>query len=228
MRSQTSGQSEEFKPYAAKNVASTLFPHCIVAREAFEGFVVVYERPAMPHLGHIGVGVWALWHHKAVMSGPRPTILRDENTSLQSALVRIKKAMLNHGATAEAVDCIRAIEPFTEEELDIMAAKLAKKDTGAAAKSTAKGGAKKGGNPEALKKAREARASAAQENRKYKHTAKLKDIALREGTWTARMVEIIMGNNTTDDAKAELAKDKNFSDKKLDFTWAEKKGYIAF
>lgn len=114
-----------------------------------------------------------------------------------------------------------------------MAEKLNKKAAPAAKSAKAdkpakEATAKKGGNPEALKKAREARASAANENRTYKHTAKLKDIKLREGSWTEFMVSTILDHKNTDDAKAAAKKSKEFGDKKLDFTWAANKGYIAF
>lgn len=215
-------------PRAVRYLSSLLFPEAIVARVAFEGFMVVYQRPAMAELGRLGVGVVALWRHKDDVEGARPDFAPLENTSLQSAVTSIKKAMLDHGASAESIELIGAIEPFSEGELSIMADKLAKKTPPKAdAKKPAAGGKPKG-NTEALAKARAEKTAKAAENRKYKTTAKLKDIKLRPDSWTERMVTIIMSNNTTDDARAELAKDKTFSDKKLDFTWAEKKGYIAF
>lgn len=182
----------------------------------------------MPELGRLGMGVSALWQHKDLFDGARPAIVPDENTSLQSSIASIKKAMLDHGAVAEAVQLVGAIEPFSKGELSIMAEKLAKKAPAKAeAKKPAAGGKPKG-NTEALAKARAERTAKAAENRKYKHAVKLKDVSLREGSWTEFMVQTILSHNTTDEAKAEAAKSKEFGDKKLDFTWAANKGYITF
>lgn len=209
-------------------------PHCIVMRASMGGFFVVYERPAVPEIGYLGLGVSCLWHPGYQVDGSHPSIVRDENTSLQSALTRIKKVMLSHGATAEAVEFVGALAPFSQEELEVMAAKLSKKpaakaETKAKAASEKKAPAgKPKGNADALAKAREERAAKAAENRKYKTLVKLKDLSLREGTWTEAMVQAILGNNTTDDAKAAVAKHSEFGDRKPDFSWVEKKGYISF
>ena len=48
----------------------------------------------------------------------------------------------------------------------------------------------------------------------------------REGSWTHTMLTYILGSKTTDEATAKLAKDKAFSDRKLDFNWAVNKEYI--
>jgi len=146
---------------------------------------------------------------------------------VQTHVDHMRRLALDMGATPEAVRLLNAYEAFTQKELNIMAEKLVKK---AAAKPAPKkaDAAKPKGNPEALKKAREARASKEAENRKYKVTAKLKDLTLREGSWTKFMVETILAHTTTDDAKAACKKSKEYGDKKLDFTWAAAKGYIAF
>jgi len=49
----------------------------------------------------------------------------------------------------------------------------------------------------------------------------------REGSWTARMIEIATESATTDEATATLAKDKEFSDKRMDFGWLVAKGVIT-
>ena len=48
----------------------------------------------------------------------------------------------------------------------------------------------------------------------------------REGTWTNAMMKYITSSKTTDEAVAKLAKDKEYGDRKLDFNWAVKKGFI--
>lgn len=155
--------------------------------------------------------------------------IRDENNTCQSILAGVKNEALAHGATPLAVQWLSEFITFEEKELSIMAEKLKTKGSTKPAKTAdAAKPAKKGGNPEALAKAREARASAAQEDRKYKTLVKRADIKTREGTWTEAMVDIIMANKTTDAAKAELAEHAEFSERRLDFGWAEKKGYISF
>lgn len=152
----------------------------------------------------------------------------DEITTCQSILEGVKKEALEHGATPLAVQWLSEWITFDDKELTTMAEKLKTKAAKAAKAAPAEKPAKKGGNPEALAKAREARASAAQEDRKYKTLVKRGDIKTREGTWTEAMVDIIMSNKTTDAAKAELADHKEFGERRLDFGWAEKKGYISF
>lgn len=143
---------KDFEPYAGRILHSAAFPHCIVAARTFEGCRVVYERPAMPEIGRLGLGVNVLcWHDDNLPGGRWPAISRDENTPLQTALARIKRSMLDHGAVAEAVELIGDISPFKPEELKIMAEKLKAKG-GAAAKTTATKAPKKG-DAEALKAA---------------------------------------------------------------------------
>lgn len=195
-----------FKPFAAKLTYSTLFPNCIVAAESFEGYLVVYERPAMPEIGPLGLGVCCLWWHKDRVDCPKASVIRDENTTLQVAITRIKKSMLDHGAVAEAVQLIGAISPFEEKELKIMAEKLKGKAAPAkdtAKKAPAKGGAKGGnkGNPEALAKAQEAAAGkrAEMRARKIKPLKKVKDIEAREGSFRHQMLQDVLAAKTVGD-----------------------------
>lgn len=175
------------------------------------------------HMEGVGPGVV----DRTIWASHLPNYRRveDENFTCQSILEGVKKEALEHGATPLAVQWLNEWTPFTEQEMTIMAEKLKTKPAKAAAEKKAP--AKKG-NPEALAKAREARASAAQEDRKYKTLVKRADIKTREGTWTEAMVDIIMSNKSTDAAKAELAAHKEYGDRRLDFSWAEKKGYISF
>lgn len=143
--------STAFEPYVGRILHSTLFPMCIVAAPTFCGAMVVYERPAMPEIGSLGLGVNALaWHDSRLPGGAHAGMSRDGNTSLQAAISRIKRSMLEHGAVAEAVVLIGEISPFKPEELKIMAEKLKAKG-GAAPKTTGK--APKKGDAEALKAA---------------------------------------------------------------------------
>lgn len=158
-----------------------------------------------------------------------------------SALARthlswLRSQALRGGATPEAVRLLeKATGVFTKKEEKEMAEKLkaksaAKPDkeglkTAAKAAPVAKGsnGGGRKGNAEALAKAREAR----NVNRKYTVNTKLKDIKVREGSWTEYMLKTILGNKDTDSAKSAHAASKQFEGKNLDFSWANSKGYIT-
>lgn len=216
-----------FEPYRVRDpfarVSGPWLGWWVVVGRTFCGLRVVGRKVYVEGTGIMGVTDAVILDHHA----KHYTV--DENTSCQSLLEGIKKEALAHGATPLAVQWLGELSPFSEEELKTMAEKL--KTKGADKKAPAKAdkaAPKSKGNPEALAKAREARASAAQEDRKYKPLVKLADAKVREGTWTARMVEIILGNKTTQAAKDELAADKEYGDRRLDFGWAEKKGLIEF
>lgn len=227
---------EKFKPYAARVTYGSVFPHCIVAAEAFEGYMVVYERPAMPEIGPLGLGVSALWWHKDRVSTPKGAIIRDENTTLQVGIARIKKAMLTHGAVAEAVTLIGAISPFTDKELKTMAEKLKGKAAPAKTdKAPAKGkGADKAapatkgkGNPEALAKARAASEGKRAEMRlkKIKALKKPKEIEAREGTFRHRMLTDLLASKTVGDFYDAAKGDDKYDAGCLRF--AEGAGYVT-
>ena len=210
-----------FDPVVVRDPYSMVGARWLIVGETFQGVKAVGYQPAHapPMLGTVDRVIQAQ-HLPNYSEAP-------ENSSLQSFVESLKALMVAHGASPLAVEWIGDISPFSEKELNIMADKL-KTKTEKAAKPAAKSPAPRKGNPQALEMARAARASAAKENRKYKTLVKLSDIKLREGSWTATMVTVIMTNKTTDDAKAELAKDKQFGDRRLDFGWAEGKGYIEF
>lgn len=118
------------------------------------------------------------------------------------------------------------LSPFTEEELKVMAEKLKTKASGGAKKPAA---AKAPAAEKTAKVAAPKGDRAAPADKSYKHLmtpAKAAE-ACRAGSWTARMVEIIMSTKSTAEARAALAKDKDYSDKALDFGWAAKKGFIS-
>jgi len=196
-----------FEPFAARVRHQTPFPRVIVAAEGFEGFMVVYERPAMPELMELGLGVTVLWWHKDRINTPLGYASRDENTTLQDALVRIKKSMLSYGATAEAVMLIGAISPFTTEELNIMAEKLARKTLPADPKVKPVGGGgavvAKASRAAAAKEGLEPKPKEAGENKraaarlvKIKALKKIKEIVAREGTFRLEMLTAVLTAKT--------------------------------
>lgn len=149
----------------------------------------------------------------------------------------LTKLAKEHGATLEAIQLLGVLTPLTKEDENTMATtKLSRKDGDkeglkAAAKTAPVGGKAaaapkaptiRKGNADALKKARESKGPAP--DRAYKVLKK--ENAGREGSWTQFMIETIQAHTSTDDAKAACAKSKEFGDKKLDFGWAEKQGYI--
>lgn len=127
---------------------------------------------------------------------------------------------LEQGATPEAIRLLsRATKPFTKKEEATMAEKLKSKsapkqaDTKAlktAAAKTPVGGAKKRGNPEALKRAREAKAP---DTRKIKALIKPKDITAREGSTRRTMLEALLSSKTVAEfrAKGYSAGDLNYA-----------------
>ena len=150
----------------------------------------------------------------------------DENCSLQSALEELKVQMLTEGATPEAVRLVGEHIPITEEEYRIMAEKL-KTKTATPAKKPAATPAK--GKAPAKEKAEGTGRGRAAADFSYKHAMTPKQAAekVRAGSWTGRMVEIIMSHKTSAAAREALAADAEYSDRRLDFKWAADKGFIT-
>jgi DNA-binding protein H-NS len=148
----------------------------------------------------------------------------DENCSLQSALQELKVQMLTEGATSEAVRLVGEHITITEEEYKTMAEKLKTKTGGPAKKPAA---AAKNKEPDNEKTGSGRGRTAA--NFSYKNLMTPKEAAekVRPGSWTARMVEIIMANKTAAAAREALANDPVYNDRRLDFKWAADKGFIA-
>lgn len=208
--------SAERYPYPVRNPASIMtgkFGRLWIVGTTFMGLRAVYRHPNIEtQLGVLDRVIPA----EQVRHFARIDL---EESALQSLLLELKEDMLNHGASSLAVQWVGELSPFSKKELNTMADKLTKKAAGAA-KPAAKGAAK----PKAEKAEK-----AAPADKTYKHLVK-PDAAIggtREGTWTRRMVEIIMGTKSTAEARAALAKDKEYSDKSLDFGWAAKKGFIS-
>ena len=198
-------------PYVVTDPASMLggrFGRLFVMAPTFCGARAVYRMPSVSS----GLGVFDRVIHEQQL--PLYGKQQHEEETLQSLLLELKQDMLDHGASPEAVQLVGAVSPFTKGELNTMAEKLTRKAAPKAAKPAA---------PKAAKVAK-----APQADRTYKHLVKRADIKAREGSWTAAMVDIIMAHKSTYAAKAALAADKTYGDRRVDFAWAEKKGYIAF
>lgn len=217
-----------FVPCVARDPASAMgapFNRVYMLAPTFQGTLAVQRWANVSSL--LGV-------RDRVIPNSQIRLYTHEDISLQSALSDLKKQMLTEGATPEAVRLVHEHSPFTEEELSTMANKLAKKTAPAkkadatkvapkstAKKDTAKASAKP--KPEGSSPVGTAR------NFKYKTlmTAKQAGEKLRDGSWTARMVDIIMSHKDAASAREALAADAEFNEKRLDFGWAIKKGFIS-
>lgn len=157
-----------------------------------------------------------------------------DGIDLHSALIQLKEVMLTEGATPEAVRLVGEHIPISKKEYDIMAEKLTKKTTAAAKKPAATAAAKAAPKTKAKAEGEGSGGSTAQDF-KYKKEMTQKQAAekTREGTWTARMVEIALNNTDSAAARAELAGDAKFGDKsekpkRMDFGWLKKQGFISY
>lgn len=153
------------------------------------------------------------------------SVFERSSTDLTSThLSKLRKWALEYGASPEAIRLLNAHTAFSQKELNIMAGKLSKKaDTkkAAPAKTTAKKAeapAKKKGNPEALAKARAARAEAGPDTRKI--TVLKKDHGARAGSKRAELLNSIFKAKTVQ-AAVEAGT------KKSDVAWAAREGYIS-
>lgn len=186
----------------------------VVLGYTFEGFRAVGR---IAHMDGVNVGVVDRVIHARHYGNYK---VPSENTALQSIIQGIKSEMLTHGATPLAVQWVGEVEPFTEQELNIMAEKLTK--GGAAAKKSAdkKAPVAKKGNPEALAKAREARAAASAGPDTRKITVLKKPHGAREGTTRATLLDTIYKSKTVQDAV-------DAGVKKSDVAWAARAEYIS-
>jgi hypothetical protein len=129
---------------------------------------------------------------------------------LQTHLTALRRNALEYGATPEAIRLLGSVEPWTKKEEATLAEKLKAKGkatpnkdalkeaattTPVAKKNTAAAEPKKRGNPEALRKAREARSSGP-DTRKIKALIKSKDIAARAGTFRHQMITDALASKT--------------------------------
>lgn len=107
----------------------------------------------------------------------------------------------------------------------------AKKDAAPAKPATAKEKAKAAttaakGRTEAKKEVRKALTAGA--NRAYKVLVPVAKLEARPDSWRYAMLAAICGNKDTDSAKAAIAKNRAFKDRKLDFSWAAAQKFIQF
>lgn len=182
-------------PYWLRDNNSIIGTTWLVLGPTFCGVRAIARVPYMPGLQH-GVRYrvipeWMIRHFALTVP---------EEASLQSIYEGIKSEMLSHGADPLAVQWLGELSPFTEKEMRIMADKLKTKGAAAPKKEAAKkeGGGRKG-NPEALAKARAARAEAGPDTRKI--TVLKKENPYREGSNRAASFAALKGAKTVEDYK---------------------------
>lgn len=157
---------------------------------------------------------WYPWEHNTNLVTGKKSVYEEHIRALRLLALR-------DGATPEAIRLLDGIQPFTRKEVEDMADKLAKK--GAAAKKEAPAKADKKaaekpasgrkGNPEALAKARAARAEAGPDTRKL--SILKKENPYREGSSRAASFDALKGAKTAQDYKDAGGKAKYLS------RWAE-------
>lgn len=205
-----SAPTDGFEPHVRRNPASVLggtpFARVYVLARSFCGVRIVERWPAPGNL--FGIRDRYVPDDQLVNYTP-------EECALQSAIQELKVSMVAEGATPEAVILVGAVSPFEEEELNTMADKLKTKTSAKKPADKAKGDKAKG-----------AAVPRSAPDFKYKAGPNAKEVKGREGSWTARMIEIALANKDAASAREELAKDKTFGEKRMDFGWLEKKGVI--
>lgn len=192
-----------FEPYVIRSRFDMGWDRLVVA-ESFHAFRVVSEQLNMGGTMPRVIDTVVLEQH--MPSGVMPHYSNRPETSVQDLISHIRGKMLEGGATPEAVLLIHNLAPFNAKELNIMAEKLAKK--GAAPKAD-KAATKSKGNPDALKKAREARAEAGPDVRKI--TITNKENPYREGSNRAASFNALKGAKTVEDYKTAGGKTKYLS-----------------
>lgn len=135
--------------------------------------------------------------------GARPRYTRSERSLLQ-VLSDLKVNLLAHGGTPEAVRLMINLGQLDEKEQEMAKAKLASKGAAPAA-APAKGK----GNPDALKKAREAKAEAGPDTRKI--TILNKENPYRADSGRATSFDALKGAKTAEDYKSAGGKVKYLS-----------------
>lgn len=182
-------------PYWLKDTNSIIGTSWLVVGPTFCGLRAIARVPYMPG---IQVGVVERVIPDWLLRCYVPT--HPEEASLQSIYQGLKTEMQEHGASALAVQWLGELSPFSEKELKIMGDKLKTKAAPKADKAAPKADKPKGkGNPEALKKAREARAEAGPDVRKI--TVLTKDNPYREGSNRAASFAALKGAKTVQDYK---------------------------
>lgn len=198
-----------FEPHAVRDPASLLggrFGRLVVLARTFCGYRAVYRRPNVD--SQVGVLDRVIFDWQF----PLYPKINHEEISLQSILNELKEDMLAHGASPEAVMLVGGHSPFNEEELKVMATKLAAKS------GTQKPAAKKAAAPAKPKAERKAKESAGPDERKI--TVLKKEHGARAGTQRATMLDAIYKSKTVDEAVKNGATSG-------DVAWAARSGYIS-
>lgn len=208
---------EDFKPFVVVDTSTVLRRPLIACEPTFHGFRFVHDSIAHSEaFGRLRLQTVEAWEG-AVGHARRYERVTGSKYNLQVLLERFKQVSVESGGSPEAIQALSHHVRFTKKEIDIMADKLAKK-TAPAAKAAAKtpdvpkgtktkdvgvAVAKKAGNPEALAKARAARAEAgaAPDTRKLKVLTEKGANPYRDGTKAAATFELFKKAKTVQDVK---------------------------
>jgi hypothetical protein len=202
-----------YKTFRLMDRTGTIQHPLIVVGESFESYRVVYQEryqfqdrvtDGTTLMAHIGENEEAA--RKAGLIYYRQSSAPE---LLASIIERLRTIALQGEASPEAIRLLDTVEPWSEKEKKIMAEKLKAKAANvktadkeglkAAAKSAPvakKGGGARKGNPDALAKARAARAERGPDNRKVKPLIKAKDIAARAGSYRHTMLTNLINAKT--------------------------------
>jgi len=172
-------------------------------------YSVAYDRVEVAHIPLSEIETGRQWYVDGFHVSGGPAALAKTHLSW------LRSQALTGGATPEAIRLLeKATSAFSNKEKTAMAEKLKAKATRpnkaalkAAAASTPVAGdratPKKRGNPEALKKAREAKGP---DTRKIKALIKAKDINARAGSFRHQMLSDLLASKTVDEFKQKDAK----------------------
>lgn len=206
-----------YKTFRLMDRTGTIQHPLIVVGESFEAYRVVYQEryqfqdrvtDGTTLLAHVGE------NEEAARKAGLIYYKQPSAPELLAAIIeRLRAIALQGEASPEAIRLLDTVEPWSEKEKKIMAEKLKAKAANvktadkeglkAAAKSApvAKGAGKGGrkGNPDALAKARAARAERGPDTRKVKPLIKAKDIAARAGSYRHTMLTNLLNAKTVQD-----------------------------
>lgn len=216
-------------PYAVRNPVSLstgLSGHLLAVAPTFMGVKVVERFLTIDD--QLGV------RHRVLPDWLLTKFPRADENTLQSLIAGLKESALEHGATHEAVELLGLVTPLTKKELSTMAEKLTKKGAAkpAAKKApAAKGGGNKG-NPEALKKAREAADGkrAAAHAKSIKLLVKPADSGLRGGRLAKLQAVADQKPKTVGDIVGKSVKDETGKEHTIDMgalNGMAKRGHIS-
>lgn len=212
-------------PFGLDDMTGSLLPGIVACEESFHAVRVVYKSAQLWR----GVEVCDMTIERDYITIDKDKRQRDgfiygppccanPGPVTQTWLANLRIAALEHGATPEAIRLIGLHMPWTKKEEAILAEKLKAKAGGTKKAAAADAGAKTGtakkttggkGNPEALKKAREAKAAAGPDTRKI--TILNKENPYREGSGRAASFDALKGAKTVEDYQKAGGKTKYLS-----------------